>query len=101
MCDPEFSLLLRVAESHAKFRSVAQEFPELVDLLTSDKHQVYYPGLRQRPDRIEDHRFVENIQEVFVYDSGHRIEALPQSSSENHPLQFPTSPVSESRCCSS
>jgi hypothetical protein len=84
--DASLSLLLGERDADPELGSVTEQGLELIDLRSRHDHQIGHSRSLKRLDRIEDHRLVEDIEQMFVDDSGHRVEAGAEASREHDSL---------------
>jgi hypothetical protein len=77
---------LRVFEGDAEALPVSQQLAELVDLTSGDQDDVGHARGRKGPDRVEDHRLVEDVQQVLVHHARDGVEPSPEASGEHYSL---------------
>ncbi len=86
--DAPLALLIGVVQMpQAKVLAVAQEGQKIPGLAPAgDDHDLLNPGVDQGLDRVVDHRFVKNRQEVLVGDLRQRKEARAKSAGQDDAL---------------
>ena len=89
--DPALAFLIGVVEMlQAELPPVAQQAQEVAGVLApGDDEDVGDAGVDQGLDGIEDHRPIEDRQQVLVGDAGQRVEPAPGAACEDHALHGP------------
>ena len=89
--DPAGLRLVRVAQApHAELATVAEQAEELAGVIAArDDHDVVDTGVRQRLDRVVDHRLGVHRQQMLVGDASHRVEPRTGPARQNHAFHRP------------
>jgi len=97
--DAAFPFLVRIIEvPKSEVSAIAKQFQEIARVVASrNDHDLAHPGMNQGFDRIVDHGFVIDRQQVFVRDLGQRVKPRAKAAGKDdalhsliHPF-FPTS----------
>src|SRR6185312_3020946 len=86
--------LYRIGKRDAPLTPIAQQ-PLIVGQVDrcGDDENVRYACEHQRAERVVDHRFVVDGQQLLAYPEGHRMQARPRPSREHDSLQTHSAPT--------